>query len=237
MKFEYLNVFPTTIYIGEIENHLKYKKIFYDKIYEKFQYEQVNKKTNSVYTTSENVGNPFIHLEIDLDPLFGEICAHVKNYLQNVLLIKDIFDIVVMKTWLSRSQGSNQEIPWHIHSPSHFSFIYYLNIPKNSHMIQFSNDNSPNAVFSGLFNDDCEDEEFNMVKEYNDLNCEIFYMHPHEGNVILFPSKLSHSTKSVSNNFNGERLGISGDIILVLKEEYIAYSHGYIHEKYWKKYK
>ena len=237
MKFESVNIFPTTLYMGEIENHSGYKKIFYEKIYEKYQYNQVDPKTESIFTTSENVGNPFIHLEDDLDELFGQICGHVKNYLQNLLHIKDIFDIVIMKSWLSRSQSSDQEIPWHIHSPSHFSFIYYLNIPDNSHMIQFSNQHTPNSVFSGIFNNDCDYEDFNMVSEYNDLNCEFYYLHPQEGNIILFPSKLPHSTKSISNDFSGERLGISGDIILVLKEEYTSFSHGYIHEKYWKKYK
>jgi hypothetical protein len=76
-----------------------------------------------------------------------------------------------------------------------------------------------------------------MVKEYNDSNSEIFYILPQEGTIILFPSKLPHATKSISNEFKGERLGISGDVTLILKEEYLSFSRGHIHEKYWKKYK
>lgn len=236
MKFESINIFPTVIYVGEIENHSEYKKIFYNKIYNKFNYDQINLKTKTVNTVSENVGNPLIHLENDLDSLFGEICGHIKNYLQNLLNTKDIFDIAITKTWLSRAQEVDHEIPIHIHSPSHISFIYYLNIPDNSHSIQFSNHNTPNSIFTGIFCNDSDGDNLNMVKEYNDLNCEIFYILPQEGNVILFPSRLPHSTKSVSDEFKGERLGISGDITLILKEEYLSFSHGYIHEKYWKKY-
>jgi uncharacterized protein (TIGR02466 family) len=235
MKFESVNIFPTTIYTGEIEDHLDHKKKFYD-LYPKYQYEQINLKTGTINTVSENEGNPLLHLEQTLDPLFSQICGHVKNYLQNVLMLKDIFDLAITKSWISRSQDVNHEIPWHIHSPSQISFIYYLNIPDHSHALQFSNEYSPNSLFTTIFSDDCDSEHLNMVKGYNDSNCEIFYMLPQEGNVVIFPSKLGHSTKSISSDFNGERLGISGDITLILKEEYLSFSHGYIHEKYWKKY-
>jgi|688.fasta_scaffold312923_2 hypothetical protein len=237
MKFESVNIFPTTLYVGEIENHSGYKKIFYDKVYHKFQYKQINPKTKTINPVSENVGNPLIHLEEDLDSLFGEVCGHIKNYLQNVLNIKDIFDVAITKTWLSRAQKVDHEIPPHIHSPSHISFVYYLNVPDYSHSIQFSNQNSPNSLFPGIFADDMDDEKLNMVKEYNDSNSEIFYILPQEGTIILFPSKLPHATKSISNEFKGERLGISGDVTLILKEEYLSFSRGHIHEKYWKKYK
>ena len=109
MKFESVNIFPTSIYVGEIENHSEYKKIFYDKIYKKFEYEQIDPKTKTIHTTSENQGNSLIHLEEDLDILFGEICGHIKNHLQNVLSLKDIFEIVITKSWLSRAQGADQE--------------------------------------------------------------------------------------------------------------------------------
>ena len=62
MTFEIFNIFPTTVYIGEVENHVEYKKEFY-KVYPKFDYEE----DNGNVTVSENVGNPFIHLE---EPIF-----------------------------------------------------------------------------------------------------------------------------------------------------------------------
>ena len=237
MKFESVNIFPTSIYVGEIENHSEYKKIFYDKIYKKFEYEQIDPKTKTIHTTSENQGNSLIHLEEDLDILFGQISGHIKNYLQNILSLKDIFEIVITKSWLSRAQGVDQEIPWHIHSPSHISFIYYLNIPEHSHTIRFSNQHHPNAVFPAIFAYNGDGEEFNMINQYNDFNCEFYSIPPEEGTIILFPSSLPHCTKSISNDFKGERLGISGDAILVLNEKYKSYSHGFLNEKYWKKYK
>ena len=147
MNFEIVNIFPTTIYVGKLDNHISHKKSFYD-VYPKFDYPQIHEETNTVNTVSENCGNPLIHLEESLDPLFNEIVNHIKNYIHNILLLKDIFDVVITKSWLSRSKECHHEIPWHIHSTSHISFAYYLSTPKDSHAVQFSNENRPNSVFS-----------------------------------------------------------------------------------------
>ena len=61
MKYKTFSIFPTTIYLGELDDHEKYKEEFY-KVYPKFDYEE-NDRNNTV---SENVGNPFIHLELSL---------------------------------------------------------------------------------------------------------------------------------------------------------------------------
>lgn len=230
MNYNVLNIFPTTVYAGVMKGHKEHKKSFY-KIYNKFDYEETIYDT----TVSENVGNPLIHLEDEVNDLFLEIVSHTKNYLHNVLNLKDIFNITITKTWLSRARNSKNEIPWHIHTPSHISFCYYLNVPPNSHKIQFLNKNSSNNLFSGIFKDDDLESRI-MVNKFSNENCEIAYVIPEEGLLLIFPSNLSHSTKSVTNNFTGERLAISGDITLILKEEYLSYSMGYIDQKYWKTY-
>ena len=40
----------------------------------------------------------------------------------------------------------------------------------------------------------------------------------------------------MGGDFEGERLGIVGDITLMLKEDQLNFSMGYIDNKYWKKY-
>jgi hypothetical protein len=231
MNFEIVNFFPTTAYIGEIENHKQYKKDFY-KIYPKFDWKEDQYNT----TVSENTGNPLLHLEESLDPLFQDIIEHIKNYAHSVLMLKDIFDFTITKTWLSRSRKSKHEIPWHIHSTSHISFAYYVNMPDDSHALNFSNQHQPNSLFLGMSSDH-EDTSRKLVKEYNEINCQTFYMVPSEGDVIIFPSKTTHSTMSMNQNFNNERLAIVGDVSLILKEEHLSYSMGYINQKYWKTYK
>lgn len=224
------NIFPTTVYVGEVTDHQTHKEEFY-KVYHKFDYEDSD--ANS--TVSENTGRPFIHLEDNLDPLFNEIILHTKRYVMDVLQYKDIFEYVITKTWLSRTR-SQKEIPWHIHSTSHISFVYYLNMPPNAHKLKFLNPHNKNSFFLGM-SLESRYEERTMVKEFNQLNSEEFFIHPPEGTVALFPSSIQHCTQCVDKSFNDERLAIVGDITLTLKEDQLQYSMGYIDQKYWKKYK
>ena len=224
------NIFPTTVYVGEVTDHQTHKEDFY-KVYHKFDYEDSD--ANS--TVSENTGRPFIHLEDNLDPLFNEIILHAKRYVMDVLQYKDIFEYVITKTWLSRTR-SQKEIPWHIHSTSHISFVYYLNMPPNAHKLKFLNPHNKNSFFLGM-SLESRYEERTMVKEFNQLNSEEFYIHPPEGTVALFPSSIQHCTQCVDKSFSDERLAIVGDITLTLKEDQLQYSMGYIDQKYWKKYK
>ena len=220
------NIFPTTVYVGEVTDHQTHKEEFY-KVYHKFDYEDSD--ANS--TVSENTGRPFIHLEDNLDPLFNEIILHTKRYVMDVLQYKDIFEYVITKTWLSRTR-SQKEIPWHIHSTSHISFVYYLNMPPNAHKLKFLNPHNKNSFFLGM-SLESRYEERTMVKEFNQLNSEEFYIHPPEGTVALFPSSIQHCTQCVDKSFDDERLAIVGDITLTLKEDQLQYSMGYIDQKYW----
>ena len=75
-----------------------------------------------------------------------------------------------------------------------------------------------------------------MIKEFNLLNSKTFFIHPQEGHVALFPSRVSHGTQCIKEDFNEERLSIVGDVNLILKEEHLLHSMGLIDEKFWKKY-
>ena len=231
MTFETFNIFPTTIYVGEMVDHQKYREEF-DKVYPQYDYEE----TSWDNTVSENLGKPFIHLEDNLDSLFYEIANHAKKYVCDVLEYKDIFNYVITKSWLSRARRPDNEIRWHFHSTSHISFVYYLSTPDNSHALEFSNTCTKNDLFKAMNVDDEDTTERNMVKNFNPLNSPAFYMHPIEGSLFLFPSSLSHHTRFMGGDFKGQRLGIVGDITLMLKEDQLNFSMGYIDNKYWKKY-
>ena len=231
MTFETFNIFPTTIYVGEMVDHQKYKEEF-NKVYPKYDYEE----TSWDNTVSENLGKPFIHLEDNLDSLFYEISLHAKKYVCDILEYKDIFDYVITKSWLSRARRPDNEIRWHFHSTSHISFVYYLSTPDNSHTLEFQNTCTKNDLFKAMNVEDEDTADRNMVKNYNPLNSPAFYMYPIEGHLVLFPSSLTHHTRFMGGAFKGERLGIVGDITLMLKEDQLNFSMGYIDNKYWKKY-
>ena len=98
MKKEIFNIFPTTIYVSEVENHSEIKKEFY-KLYSKYDYNQKSFRDNEEWfnTTSENAGNPLIHLEESLSDLFEQVIDNVKIYTLDVLKYQDIFDYVITK--------------------------------------------------------------------------------------------------------------------------------------------
>ena len=109
-------------------------------------------------------------------------------------------------------------------------------MPPNAHKLKFLNPHNKNSFFLGM-SLESRYEERTMVKEFNQLNSEEFYIHPPEGTVALFPSSIKHCTQCVDKSFSDERLAIVGDITLTLKEDQLQYSMGYIDQKYWKKYK
>ena len=230
MQFEIFNIFPTTIYVGQMEGHEKYKSDFY-KLYPKFDYEE----SDIDNTVSENIVKPLIHLEDTLDDLFKEVINHVRNYVCDVLEYRDIFDYAITKSWLSRARRKEDEIRCHIHSTSHVSFAYYLNMPDNAHCIEFENICSKNILF-GAMNIADDNKERTVVNKYNELNAQNFFLHPPEGTIALFPSSLCHGTRFTGENFSGERLAIVGDVTTILKDDQFGYSVGYISDKYWKKY-
>ena len=235
MTRQIFNIFPTTIYVSEIPNHKKYKDTFY-KVYPKYDYEQVTYQDGEEWfnTTSENTGNPFIHLDEELEELFENIISETKIYIHDVLKYKDIFDFIITKSWISRSRAAHETIKWHTHSTSHISFSYYLNTPPNSHVLKFANTSNLNGLFDGLNTSDIKDG----VRESNELNASSFHINPEEGTLILFPSAMEHCTASHSNDFEGERLAIVGDITLVYKEDGDNdYSMGFVNPKFWRTYK
>ena len=95
------------------------------------------------------------------------------------------------------------------------------------------NPHNMNSLWFG--NKEGKYDNLQMHSEYNDINAETFFLHPPEGHVALFPSSLHHGTEYIEG-FVGERLAIVGDITIVLKEEYLHFSTGYIHPQYWKIY-
>ena len=74
-----------------------------------------------------------------------------------------------------------------------------------------------------------------MIREHDEVNAETFFIHPPEGHIALFPSTIRHGTEYI-DGFVGERLAIVGDIICVLKKEYLQFSTGFISPQYWKIY-
>ena len=122
----------------------------------------------------------------------------------------------MVKSWISRSQENDENLPVHKHSTTHVSFVYYMNVPVDSNVLVFSVMNHQNEVFQGVFNVDGVDTWMN---EYTLHSMPQYQITPEEGKLVIFPSSAPHFTSPVNQtpqNFQTERLAISGDCIIVL---------------------
>lgn len=228
-----VNMFPLSVYINKIDDHEKWKKKFIDEIYSDYQYDRINKETDTYNIVSETCGKPILHIDERMADLFKEISEHIKNYCIQTLGLRDMFEVCMVKSWLSRSYDNNENLPQHIHSTTHLSFVYYLQTPPDANLLVFATDRHQNALFDTMNDIDGD----TWIKEYTYESSPQYAIPPEEGMIIVFPSSASHYTQSINSSlqtFKTERLAISGDCILVLKEdEPMVYSKGFIHPKYW----
>lgn len=215
-------------------NH-EYKCLFLDKIYDDYEFPHVNYR-GGINTSSVNCGKPILHLDIRLNDLFYDVSEHIRNYCHQVLLISDLFDIQIMKSWMSRSYSSLENVPAHIHSTSHISFVYYLNITEHANCLTFLNKHQPNLLFPGLDDMDGFDDKEAMLTGYNFETTSSYSIEPHEGTIVIFPSHLTHMTTPTNDQSHSfKRLAIVGDALLTLKKEQpMIYSQGFISPQYWK---
>ena len=167
-----------------------------------------------------------------MDVMFQEIIKHIKIYVLDVLQFKDMFNYAITKTWISRTRDK-KEIPYHIHSTIMYR-LYIILIFHLTHTTKFLNRENFNSLFLGA-NSHNNIDDLNMIKKFTELNSKKFFIHPVEGHVAIFPSRLSHGTECIKTDFNGERLSIVGDVNLILKDEYLLHSMGLMMKKYWKK--
>ena len=230
MKYDVVELFPTAVYVGNMDNHLIHKKVFLEN-FEKYDFFP----TPDLTVVSEANGNPLLHLDDKFENIFLDISTHLKTYVRDVLLVKDVFDIFITKSWISKATKAENDIRWHIHSPSHISFIYYLEYPDNSQVLKFLNKNRPNELFDGLTTPNDIPERM-FIKDYNQYNCRTADFKMSEGSLVIFPSNLSHSISDAQSNFKGMRLAIVGDAILILKDNQLENFCSFIHQKYWKQY-
>ena len=108
-----------------------------------------------------------------------------------------------------------------------YLFTYYLSSDETSDKFcahtQFNN----NEVSESLF----EIGKLNLIKKFNNYNCNKYTITPKEGTVLIFPSSLLHSTLKKENI--GDRYTIPGDIKLSLKPEYNLYHQSIPHPSQW----
>ena len=171
-----MGIFPTPIYNSKLNRPLSEEELsFIDKT-------KLNVYINEGNTTSN-----------DRNILENEVFKNLKDDLY--LRVKDYFDKIISpannvtpyitQSWLNYTE-TNQFHHKHQHHNSLVSGVFYINCHEEYDRINFYNDN-----YKAILLD---------VKNYNLYNAEYWWYPVKTGDIILFPSSLSHMVETKQGN-------------------------------------
>jgi uncharacterized protein (TIGR02466 family) len=189
-------LFPEFYYIYEVTNHESLKDHFLPIAKEKCQ-EQLMWPCK-VFTSRAK--NKEIDYELFLKQLHFAVLKMVNDFGAHKELKYNIESV-----WMNiYNQGCWQEIHHHVSPISNFSYVYFMNLNENDAEFYFVNDKAKNYSASGLNR---------ILSLFSKTHWpDIFSPQVKEGQMIIFPSHLSHGVHMQKQDTN--RCTISGNIFL-----------------------
>ncbi len=166
---ELIQLFPKPVLISkyhkDFTKELEYVKSLEHKLNEKSQTEYAKQSTNT-----------FLLDEPELASIREFIEAYLKFYVHNVLECTD--ELVITQAWSNICEKGKKHHE-HVHPNSIVSGVFYFQINENLPPIEFRNPNT---------------HSFNLnIQKQNNFNSATFLLPLNSGELILFPSNLTHS--------------------------------------------
>lgn len=165
-------IFPTPIYISKLNRELTNKELsFIDKTKSDCNKNEGNITSNDNYILNNKA---FKDLKTDLD-------LRVKDYFIKVISPANNITPYITQSWLNYTE-TNQYHHKHAHPNSLVSGVFYINCHEEHDKIKFFNDRYQTIKPE--------------VKDYNIWNSESWWFSVKTGDVILFPSSLTHMVET-----------------------------------------
>ena len=165
-------IFPTPIYISKLNRKLTIKELsFIDKSKLDVYKNDGNTTSNDNYILNHKT---FKNLKEDLD-------LRIKDYFQKVISPTDAITPYITQSWLNYTE-TNQFHHKHAHPNSLVSGVFYINCDEQFDKIKFFNEN-----YKAIKPE---------VKEWNIWNAESWWFSVKTGDIILFPSSLTHMVET-----------------------------------------
>jgi uncharacterized protein (TIGR02466 family) len=165
-------IFPTPVYISKLDRKLTLKELsFIDKIKLDLHNNEGNKTSNDNYVLNNK---SFKNLKEDLD-------IRVQDYFQKVISPTDSITPYITQSWLNYTE-TNQYHHKHEHSNSLVSGVFYVNCNEEFDKIKFFN-----HTYKAIKPE---------VKDWNLYNSESWWFSVKTGDIILFPSSLTHMVET-----------------------------------------
>jgi uncharacterized protein (TIGR02466 family) len=165
-------IFPTPIYISKLDRELTSLELkFIDKNKEDFYKNSGNITSNNNYILNEK---PFANIKKELD-------LRVQDYFDKVISPANNITPYITQSWLNYTE-TNQYHHKHAHPNSLVSGVFYINCHEEQDKIKFFNEKYQTIKLE--------------VKDWNMWNSESWWFSVKTGDVILFPSSLTHMVET-----------------------------------------
>jgi uncharacterized protein (TIGR02466 family) len=166
------NIFPTPVYTSKLEKKLTASELkFIDKNKKNTYKNEGNLTSNNHYILNEK---PFKELKLQLE-------LRVDDYFNKVICSSDDIKPYITQSWLNYTEET-QHHHNHAHPNSLVSGVLYLNSDPEFDKIVFIK-----SVYNGIKP---------SPKEYNLWNSDSWYVPVKTGDIIMFPSSLTHMVES-----------------------------------------
>ena len=165
-------IFPTPIYISKLNRELTNKELsFINKTKLDYHNNEGNITSNNNYILNEK---PFTNIKKELD-------LKVQDYFNKVISPANNITPYITQSWLNYTE-TNQYHHKHAHPNSLVSGVFYINCHEEHDKIKFFNDNYKTIKLE--------------VKDWNIWNSESWWFSVKTGDLILFPSSLTHMVET-----------------------------------------
>jgi uncharacterized protein (TIGR02466 family) len=169
-------IFPTPIYISKLDRELTPLELkFVDKNKKDFYKNDGNITSNNNYILNEK---PFANIKKELNLI-------IKDYFDKVISPSNNIIPYITQSWLNYTE-TNQYHHKHAHPNSLVSGVFYINCHEEHDKIKFFNDNYKTIKLE--------------IKDWNIWNSESWWFPVKTGDVILFPSSLTHMVETKQGN-------------------------------------
>ena len=181
-------IFPTPIYMSKLDRELTPLELkFVDKSKKDSHKNIGNTVSNNNYILNQR---PFFNIKKELD-------KKVQDYFKKVLSTTDAVTPYITQSWLNFTE-TNQFHHKHSHSNSLVSGVFYINCHKEFDKIKFFKESHKTIQLE--------------IKDWHIWNSETWWFPVKTGDIIMFPSSLTHmvETKEGTN----ERISLAFNVFI-----------------------
>ena len=165
------SIFPTPIYMSKLNRKLTPLELKFVEKNKKNHYKNDGNITSNNYILNEK---PFLNIKKELD-------LRVKDYFEKVISSTDSTTPYITQSWLNYTE-TNQYHHKHAHPNSLVSGVFYINCHEEHDKIKFFDDKYKTIKLE--------------TKDWNLWNSESWWFPVKTGDIIMFPSSLTHMVEN-----------------------------------------